>query len=99
MGEQRLYTLNTGSNFGVHHSLHFAEIYWKNPGERLFDVLIEGVLVLDNYDIYRAAGHDAAISLPFSAISVQDGQLNIDFVGVKQKASVSAVYIQTSGSP
>lgn len=32
--------------------LMFAETYWKQSGRRVFDVAIEGVRVLTNYDIY-----------------------------------------------
>lgn len=37
-------------------SLHFAEIYLNNAGGRIFDVLAEGTLVLDDYDPFAAAG-------------------------------------------
>lgn len=76
--------------------LHFAEIYWKGLGQRLFDVLIEGVLGLDNYDIYKAAGHDVAIALTLNGIQVGDGQLNIKFVNVKDSAKVSAIEVSSS---
>ena len=75
-----------------------AETFWNGAGQRLFDVLIEGVLILDNYDIYKAAGHDSAISLAFEDVLVQDGQLNIDFVTVKDNAKVSAIKIQRVGN-
>src|SRR5690606_9721442 len=31
--------------------LKFAEIYWINPGSRVFDVAFNGEIVLDNFDI------------------------------------------------
>ena len=43
--------------------LHFAEIWWNAPGggsggagQRLFDVVVEGYRVMDNYDIYADVG-------------------------------------------
>src|SRR5262249_22576335 len=36
--------------------LHFAEIYWTNAGQRLFNVAINGVAVLTNFDVFVAAG-------------------------------------------
>jgi len=77
--------------------LHFAEIYHNAAGKRSFDVLIEGVLKLDNFDVYAAApGHDVAVIRAFPGVSVQDGQLTINFVTVKDKAKVSAISVTSS---
>ena len=56
--------------------LHFAEIYWSASGERIFDVSIEGVKVLDNYDIFRKAGANTATTETF-LVDVADGTLNL----------------------
>jgi hypothetical protein len=51
--------------------LHFAEIYSGNfaVGRRVFDVLMEGNLVVDNLDIYAQVGANAAL-----VVSAPDGQ-------------------------
>jgi len=36
--------------------LHFAEIYWTETTKRVFNVEINGIKVLDNYDIVAKAG-------------------------------------------
>jgi hypothetical protein len=77
-------------------TLHFAEINFKAQGRRIFDVRIEGILRLDNYDIWAAAGHDVAVSLMFPGIQVDDGRLDIEFVPVIGKALVSAIAIEDS---
>jgi hypothetical protein len=77
-------------------ALLFAEIYWETPGERIFDVFIEGSRVLDRYDICAAVGCNTALALSFPGVRVQDGQLNIDFVTVKDNAKVSAISITSS---
>jgi hypothetical protein len=74
--------------------VHFGEDYWNAPGKRLFDVYIEGMLVLDNYDIYATAGHDVAVVLTFPGVVVDDGQLILDFVTVKDNALISAIEIR-----
>ncbi|MGH9856522.1 MAG: malectin, partial [Acidobacteriota bacterium] len=79
-------------------ALHFAEIHWKIPGKRIFDVLIEGSRVLDRYDICAAVGCSIALALTFLGVQVQDGQLNIDFRTVKDNAKVSAISISSSVS-
>jgi hypothetical protein len=76
-------------------TLRFAEIYWNGPDQRIFTVRIEaGAAVLDRYDIYAINGKNHAISMTFSGIRVADGQLNINFVTVKDNAKVSAIRVR-----
>jgi len=84
--------------------LHFAEIYDKafKEGARVFDVFIEGELVADNLDVYKEAGDgNTAYILVTTDVIVSDGSLTVDFVGVQQKAKISAIEIckVTDGSP
>ena len=58
--------------------LHFAETRWTAVGQRLFDVTFEGKKVLDNYDIYKKAGKNAATTETI-AVTVNDGVLSINF--------------------
>jgi len=67
--------------------LHFAEIYWTAAGKRKFDVSIEGVKVLDNYDIFQKAGANAAVVETFT-VPVTDGTLNIDFTAALSEGGV-----------
>ena len=46
--------LGPGASYTVR--LHFAEIYHSSAGQRLADVTINGVLTLDAYDAFAAAG-------------------------------------------
>ena len=59
-------------------TLHFAEIYWDTPGQRLFDVAAEGTKVLDDYDILRKVAPNTATTETF-LVTVTDGVLNLDF--------------------
>jgi YD repeat-containing protein len=85
-------------------SLHFAETWSPNGpgGMRIFDVLIEGILVLDNYDPAADVGFSAAVTKTFRAVQVSDGQLKIDFVptpgAADQNAIVSAISIEPTQS-
>ncbi|WP_423201776.1 malectin domain-containing carbohydrate-binding protein [Edaphobacter modestus] len=36
--------------------LHFNEFYWKLAGQRVFNVTVNGTVVLPNFDIIAAAG-------------------------------------------
>ncbi|TCJ12682.1 choice-of-anchor D domain-containing protein [Flaviaesturariibacter flavus] len=77
--------------------LHFAETYWTTAGSRVFDVTIEGVKVLDNYDIVAKVGAFTATTETFT-VGVTDGMLNINFssltaAGGKDNAKVSAIEV------
>ncbi|TCJ13498.1 T9SS type A sorting domain-containing protein, partial [Flaviaesturariibacter flavus] len=82
--------------------LHFAEIYWTAANSRVFDVTIEGVRVLDNYDIFAKVGAFAATTETFT-VNVTDGVLNIGFssltaAGGKDNAKVSAIEILSAAA-
>ncbi|RYY95376.1 MAG: T9SS type A sorting domain-containing protein, partial [Chitinophagaceae bacterium] len=82
--------------------LHFAEIYWTAPGKRVFDVAIEGVKKLDDYDIVAKTGAFNATTETFT-VTVTDGSLDIDFnslpgEGGADNAKVSAIEIVPAGT-
>lgn len=77
-------------------TLKFAEIYWESAAQRVFDVAIEGVTVLNDFDIYAVAGHDTAYDQTFS-VNVSDGTLNIEFTNEVDNAKVSAIKIAGLG--
>ncbi|MBK0370095.1 malectin domain-containing carbohydrate-binding protein [Flavobacterium agrisoli] len=84
--------------------LHFAELYWGVPGRgpggsgrRIFDVTMEGVLVLDNYDIFAEVGAQTVVTKSYP-VTVVDGVLNLSFsalasVGGVDQAKLSALEI------
>jgi len=71
--------------------LYFAEIYWDSANARVFDVLIEDDLVIDDYDIYAEVGHDVGVMKSFEVTS--DGNLDIDLRRVKQQPKISGIEI------
>jgi hypothetical protein len=88
--------------------LHFAELYWgvpgrgaSGPGKRIFDVIAEGVNVLDNFDITAASGDDStAIVVPIEGVQVNDGVLNLDFKAEVNFPAIAAIEVlRPSGSP
>jgi len=70
--------------------LKFAEIYFEEPGKRIFDVDVEGVTVIEALDIAAEAGPDAAMEFVMN-FYVGDENLDLDFTGVVQNAKVSAI--------
>ncbi len=75
--------------------LHFAEIYWGasgggplGTGQRVFDVSIEGNLIMDNYDIIADVGTQTTVTKTFN-IAVADGQLDIEFSALPASGGVN----------
>lgn len=85
-------------------TLHFAEIYWGatgggtgGVGKRIFDVTLEGDLILDNYDINADVGPQTPAIKNFT-VEITDGELNLNFnglsaVGGVDQAKVSAIEV------
>ena len=85
-------------------NLHFAEIYFGATaggngavGQRVFDVTLEGGLVLDNFDIYAEVGAETATVKSFE-VTVADGMMDLVFdarpeVGGVNQPKVSALEI------
>lgn len=88
------YRFTLPQNGRYHVELHFAEIFVKKPGARVFDVFIEGKLVLDDLDIYKLVGRDAAMVRTFE-VEVTDGILNISFGREIEEPKVSAILVQS----
>ncbi|MCH6258410.1 malectin domain-containing carbohydrate-binding protein [Puniceicoccaceae bacterium K14] len=60
--------------------------------ERVFDVIIEDAIVLDNLDLFKEHGNDTPTHYSFDLIVV-DGTLNIDFANVTGNASINGISI------
>ena len=92
-GSELQYAFPTGvGEFEV--TLFFAEIYSPvfRTGGRVFDVSIEGVLELDDFDVFAQAGAgNKGIARTFTVIS--DGTLNIDFGHVVENPMVMGIQI------
>jgi beta-galactosidase len=60
--------------------LHFAELYFSAAGARIFNVAINGTMVLPNFDIYAAAkANFTAVVEQFTATASSGGQIVISF--------------------
>ncbi len=75
-------------------NMYFTEA-WSGAyivGGRVFDVMIEGMLALDNVDIYSEVGALTALvkSVP---VTVTGGEINIEFLHVINNPAVRAIEI------
>lgn len=73
-------------------NLKFAEIFMTQPGQRIFNVAINGSPVLTNFDIVAQAGSDTAIDKAFS-VTTTTGSITIQFTSVVDHAKISAIEI------
>ncbi len=76
-------------------ALHFAEIYWTSATHRVFDVTVEGALVINDLDIWSLAGANAALVMPVTA-TVTDGVLNLAFTTSVDNAKIAAIDVHPS---
>lgn len=76
--------------------MHFAETYEgiDSEGPRVFDVKLQGTVVLKDFDIQKLAGSaQKALVKEFKGIDVADGILKIDFVSKLQNPEINGIEI------
>jgi hypothetical protein len=76
-------------------TLKMAEIQFSNKGERVFNVAINGVPALSNFDILAHAAPLTAFDQQFP-VTVTNGAVKIDVQGVVRKGILSAIQIATA---
>jgi hypothetical protein len=93
------YTFNNylpGTNYLVR--LHCDEVYWTAPGQRVFNVFINGKEVLTNFDIYVTAGaQNRAVIKEIMTTANTSGQVIVACSNVVDHASMSAIEILQGG--
>jgi hypothetical protein len=81
-----------------------VRLYFRNgyigtndAGERVFDVVLEGTTVLDNFDLSGSVGHDIGTMRSF--IVPSDGNIDLDFGKVEENPLINGVEIVVAGAP
>lgn len=72
-------------------TFHFED-FWQESNKRVFDIKAEETLIKSGFDIV-ALNQGPKVSLSFDNIEVKDGILNLDFMALKDNATVSAIAI------
>jgi N-acetylneuraminic acid mutarotase len=78
--------------------LHFSELFWDAPGKRVFDVSLEGTIVLDNFDILTETSKFSALRKVFKNVQVSDGSLTLLLQAVADYGSVAAIEVAPAGA-
>tara|TARA_R110000744_G_scaffold149378_2_gene262494 strand:- start:154 stop:960 length:807 start_codon:yes stop_codon:yes gene_type:complete len=63
------------------------------PGQRVFDIMIEDSLVRDDFDLYLESNYEET-ELIFEDIVVTDGEINLTFIASANNASVSGIILE-----
>jgi hypothetical protein len=88
---------NPGSTQTVR--LHFAETFFNTAGSRTFNVSINGMQVLTNFDIFVAAGaQNKAVIEQFTANANSSGQYVIQFTSVVNSSLVSGIEVKSGAT-
>lgn len=80
-------------------NLYFAEIFVSNPGQRVFDVVIEGQTLINDLDLVASVGPETALIQSLSSIVVSDNNLEIQFIGETENGLINAIEILPAGAP
>lgn len=85
--------------------LHFAEIFFDDFGQRIFDVRIEDQLIEDDLDIYERSrnaffpGNNNALVVDSGQVFVSDGVLDLDLSASINNAKLSAIEVKPISGP
>jgi len=86
-----------GASYNI--QLDFDEYTKSGPGQRKFDVSINGAKVLTDFDVYATAGgRYVAITKSFPARANTDGQVVIEFEGVVDNAMVQGIEVSPAAN-
>jgi hypothetical protein len=73
-------------------SLYFCEFYWAKSGSRIFDVLINGVPVLTEFDILAEVGSPLKpTARKYIAVADGDGKVVVEFRSIENWAQATAI--------
>jgi Malectin domain len=74
-------------------TLHMAELFWSEPGQRVFNVELEGMVKLSNYDIVASTGGKFTAEIRTFREFIDDGFVSIQFTKVVDNAQVSGITV------
>lgn len=72
--------------------LHFAETFFQFPGSRVFDVWVEGSLLVDGLDLFAEVGYEVPLQL-HAVAPVTDGYFTIELVAITQNPKISGIEV------
>jgi Malectin domain len=101
---ERYYTTPRGGyNIKVDNGVYtvellFAELYYKAPGQRVFNVSVQDTVIAPNLDVFVKAGYNGALSIKTN-VTVTGEFLNIALIASKEYAKINGIYISPINMP
>jgi hypothetical protein len=90
----------TGYNLAVPNGTYTVRLYFAetfsgvtSPGQRVFNVGVQGQSFLQNFDVYAAAGGWGTALVETTTASVTNGQLAISFAPLVQNTMIDAIEV------
>jgi hypothetical protein len=73
--------------------LHWAEFFWTETGRRLFNVAINGKIMLEHFDIAAAGGDHRGVVREFFVPANTQGNMHLHFTPVRDNTKISGIEI------
>jgi Malectin domain len=75
--------------------LFFCEFFYKEEGERLMDIYVQGALIRDDYDIISETGGQNFTAVVVShSVYVREPTISIELKSVKREAKINGIQVQ-----
>jgi len=74
-------------------TMKFAELYWTAPGKRVFNIVVNGQTVIQNFDEFAAAGGRFTAVDRSVTVTVSTGLIDLQLVQVIDLPTISAIQI------
>lgn len=87
--------VESGKNYKV--TLKFAEIYFNGAGSRIFDVLVEGQLFLDDFDVFAAAGGKNIAKDTSIVVNAANNTISIELSASLDNSSIKGIVVEEEG--
>lgn len=79
-------------------TIYTQETYWNAPGQRQFDIAVNGQQVATNLDPFAEAGGDEPIAIE-TIVTVTNGEISIDLSADIDNAAINAVTVHQFVQP
>lgn len=87
--------VETGKQYKL--TLKFAEIYLGSKGSRLFNVSVEGLPFLENYDVFAEAGGKNIAKDTSIIVTPVDDFVRVELTALRDNASIKGIEINETG--
>ncbi|MBU6399705.1 MAG: hypothetical protein KGS61_05255 [Verrucomicrobia bacterium] len=78
-------------------TLKFCEPHYAEAGRRVFDVQLQGRMVIEHLDIFAKVGQNRALDYTFAEVPVTNGWLDLEFVPRVEFPSIAGIVVEGVG--